>query len=140
MGIARLRRLIMHDPGFTRDVLPLPTGAGLDLHLHGASHCALSAAGAKKGRQLRRQEVWLKEGIRTLNELGGRGAAARERAALSLPQQLAVRHLARAYGAMSSPPDGHDPLVAWRTLQGSRSGYSDTSEEVLGVAAGRLAP
>ncbi len=110
------------------------------MHLHGARHCASTAAGAKQGRQLRRQEVWLREGIRTLNELGGRGAVACERTALSLPQQLAVRHLARAYGAMSSPPDGHDPLVAWRTLQGSRSGYSDTSEEVLGATAGKLAP
>jgi hypothetical protein len=52
----------MHDPGFTRDVLPLPMGAGLDLHLHGARHFASTAAGAKKGRQLRRQEVWLREG------------------------------------------------------------------------------
>ncbi|CAK0823013.1 unnamed protein product, partial [Prorocentrum cordatum] len=96
------------DTGMARDVLPLPLGATLDELLHG--------------------EVWLREGIAALNDLGGRGENAPARA-LAACQVAAVRRLAQLYGRVEPPPSDLTPLGAWQTLQASRNGYADVMAE-----------
>ncbi|CAK0808368.1 unnamed protein product, partial [Prorocentrum cordatum] len=116
------------DAGMARDVLPLPLGATLDELLHGAAARLLPHGGGRRGRQRRHQEVWLREGIAALNDLGGRGGDAPAGAPAAC-QVAAVRRLAQLYGRVGPPPSDVTPLGAWQTLQASRNGYADVMAE-----------
>ncbi|CAK0825193.1 unnamed protein product [Prorocentrum cordatum] len=116
------------DTGIARDVLPLPLGATLDELLHGAAARLLPRGGSRRGRQRRHQEVWLREGIAALNDLGGRGVDAPAGAPAAC-QVTAVRRLAQLYGRVEPPPSDLTPLGAWQTLQASRNGYADVMAE-----------
>ncbi|CAK0852117.1 unnamed protein product [Prorocentrum cordatum] len=116
------------DTGIARDVLPLPLGVTLDEPLQGAAARLLPHGGGRRGRQRRHQEVWLREGIATLNDLGGRGVDAPAGAPAAC-QVAAVRRLAQLYGRVEPPPSDLTPLGAWQTLQDSRNGYTDVVAE-----------
>ncbi|CAK0803561.1 unnamed protein product [Prorocentrum cordatum] len=74
------------------------------------------------------KEVWLREGIAALNDLGGRGADIPVGAPTAC-QVAAVRRLAQLYGRVEPPPSDVTPLGAWQTLQASRNGYADVMAE-----------
>eukprot|EP00959_Pyramimonas_sp_CCMP1952_P303916 6360208-Pyramimonas_sp.AAC.1 len=97
------------DTGIARDVLPLPLGVTLDELLHGAAARPLPHGGGRRGRQRRHQEVWLREGIAALNDLGGRGVEAPAGAPAAC-QVAAVRRLAQLYGRVGPPPSDLTPL------------------------------
>ncbi|CAK0898689.1 unnamed protein product, partial [Prorocentrum cordatum] len=116
------------DTGIARDVLPLPLGVALDELLHGAAARLLPHGGGRRGRQRRQQEVWLREGIAALNDLGGRGMDA-PAGVPAARQVTAVRRLAQLYGRVEPPPSDLTPLGAWQTLQASWNGYADVMAE-----------
>ena len=124
-------------PDRQRDVLPLPLGPSLDAALAGHSALALSGGQKRRARHRRSQEVWLKEGIQALNELGGEGVAPAEHLPLNSAQRSAVGHLAKLYGDIIKPEDEIDPLRAWMALQGQRPGYTDESVADSGFAVYR---
>ena len=116
-----------------RDLLPVPLGEGLDSLLLGASAMGTSSSQRRRARRRRGQEDWLRDGLASLNALGGGGREVPQHAPLTEGQRTAVRGLAGFYGNVGAPPEDLDPLGAWQTLQGDGAGYRDDSS-VAGVA------
>ena len=108
-----------------RDILPLPVGSAHNDVLMGRSAGLLSVGQRRKARRARLDEAWLCDGIRALNQIGGRGEAAREELPLSAVQRATLRRLARLYGMVGRRPDDFSPLRAFEALQGMGTGYTD---------------
>eukprot|EP00959_Pyramimonas_sp_CCMP1952_P092568 1937357-Pyramimonas_sp.AAC.1 len=59
--------------GRHRDLLPIPIGSELMSLLSGCSAFGTSLSAKRRAATRRRQDMWLIDGIASLNELGGQG-------------------------------------------------------------------
>lgn len=80
---------------FSRDLLPIPLGEGLEDVLYGACAPRDSSGQRRKARSSIRAERWLREGLAALNDLGGLGMGVSRDLPLTSAQVSSVRHMAK---------------------------------------------
>ena len=129
MACPALKFCVMDQMHLSRDLLPMPLGAGLDAALWGSAPFGSSAASARRGAKRGRQRRWLRDGLRSLHALGGQGRRVAPDAELTGARRAVVRRLAGLCGSVSFPDSHHDSDASWTMLQGLRPGYAEAESE-----------
>ena len=103
--------------GVQRDILPLPIGAPLRIHLAGYSDPGASSSQRRRARKRRATDRWLEHGIHSLNEMAGFRESDTTQSELSDLQKGTVKRLMRDYTAVKPPLRGPcDVKCDWHSV------------------------